>query len=142
MREAQTGLALVREGRTAEGVDVLLDAESLYGGDFLPEDAYADWAVSLREEARSIYVSITRELARHATAERRFGDAALYHLRILSRDPYDEHAHLDRVRALGADRRHGEARRAYGLYVARMKEIHVEPVPFPDHPEPARLSRV
>ena len=142
MREAQTGLALVREGRTVEAVEVLLDAESLYGGDFLPEDAYADWAVSLREEARSIYVSITRELARHATAERRFGDAALYHLRILSRDPYDEHAHLDRVRALGADRRHGEARRAYGLYVARMKEIHVEPVPFPDHPEPARLSRV
>ena len=32
-------------------------AEALYGGDFLEEDPYEDWAVGLREEAQATYIS-------------------------------------------------------------------------------------
>jgi DNA-binding SARP family transcriptional activator len=51
---------------------------------------------------------------------------------VLSRDPYDERAHLQLVSALSAAGRHGEARRAYRAYSGRMAEIDVEPAPFPD----------
>jgi DNA-binding SARP family transcriptional activator len=52
-------------------------------------------------------------------------------LRILDVDPYDEEAHLDLVRALIAQRRHGEARRAYRTYCAKLAELDLEPAPFP-----------
>jgi ATP/maltotriose-dependent transcriptional regulator MalT/DNA-binding SARP family transcriptional activator len=131
LREATRGLALARGGRTDEGMDVLRDAENLYGGDFLAEDAYSDWAVPLREEARLLYISTARTLGEHAAGTGDYTAASLYHLRILARDPYDERAHLDRCRTLAADGRPGEARRAYGLYAARMAELDVEPAPFP-----------
>jgi Bacterial transcriptional activator domain len=53
-----------------------------------------------------------------------------YRLRALERDRYDEGAHLGLVSALLAAARHGEARRAYHDYVARMEEIGVEPAPL------------
>ena len=45
--------------------------------------------------------------------------------------PYDEGAHLGLVAALVAAGRHGEARRRYGFYAAKMEEIAVEAAPFP-----------
>ncbi len=57
--------------------------------------------------------------------------ATRYYLRILERDPYDEGAHLGLVAALVAAGRHGEARRRYGFYAAKMEEISVEAAPFP-----------
>ena len=109
-------------------------AEALYGGDFLEEDPYEDWAVTTREEAQATYIGIARALA-SAAAET--GDADLatrYYLRILERDPYDESAHLGLVDALRAAGRHGEARRRYGFYAAKMEEIAVEAAPYPTAP--------
>ena len=57
--------------------------------------------------------------------------AVNYRLRVLERDPYDEDAHLGLVSTLSAAGRHGEARRFYRAYVARMEELGVEPAPFP-----------
>ena len=51
---------------------------------------------------------------------------------MLARDPYDERAHLQLVRALSAAGRHGEARRMYRAYSGRMAEIAVEAAAFPD----------
>ena len=45
-------------------------AEALYGGDFLEEDPYEDWAVGLREEAQATYIWLARTLAEDAAAER------------------------------------------------------------------------
>jgi DNA-binding SARP family transcriptional activator len=52
-------------------------------------------------------------------------------MRAISVDAFDEAAHLDLVRMFAASRRHGEARRAYLVYVARMRELDVEPAPYP-----------
>jgi DNA-binding SARP family transcriptional activator len=109
---------------------LLADAEAAYAGDFL-EEVYDDWAVSLREEARARYIAVGRALAEDAARADDHDAAAGYLLRVLERDRFDERAHLELVRALSASGRHGDARRHYRAYVARMEEIGVEPAPFP-----------
>lgn len=131
LTEAAAGIALLRRGRTQEAREVLAAAEASYAGDFLEEDLYEDWSTALREAARATYIVVARSLA-DAAAE--MGDrwaAVNYRLRVLERDPYDEDAHLGLVSTLSAAGRHGEARRFYRAYVARMEELGVEPAPFP-----------
>jgi ATP/maltotriose-dependent transcriptional regulator MalT/DNA-binding SARP family transcriptional activator len=126
LNESAAALRLRAAGRLDEARSRLEYAESCYAGDFLEEDAYADWAVPLREEARAMYIGAARTLAGEA------GPAGTrYLLRILERDPYDEEAHLSLVAVLATAGAHGEARRAYRRYVACMEEIGVEAVPFP-----------
>jgi ATP/maltotriose-dependent transcriptional regulator MalT/DNA-binding SARP family transcriptional activator len=131
LREAASGLALRAEGRDNEASERLEHAESSYAGDFLDEDLYADWAVPLREESRAAYISTAHALAEDAASTGDREGAIRYFLRILSRDAYDETAHLGLVSALEAAGRHGEARRAYRTYVARMEEIGAAPAAFP-----------
>ena len=130
LHEAETGLSL-RSGDQADAEEWLAQAESAYAGDVLEEDPYSEWAISLREEARATYVSVAHALARNASKAGRDEDALRYFLRILSRDSYDEGAHLGVVSTLERLGRRGEARRAYRAYVARMEEIGATPAAFP-----------
>ena len=109
----------------------LAAAESAYIGDFLEENAYDDWAAPLREEARATYISVARALAGIAVSRRDHDAAVRYLLRIVERDQYDEEAHLGLVAVLASSGSHGEARRHYRTYRARMEELGVEPAPFP-----------
>ena len=131
LEEAAAGLSLRERGRANDATERLEHAEAIYAGDFLEEDPYEDWAVALREEARTAYVRVTRALAEDTAAAGDDAGAAAYLLRILARDAYDEQAHLDLVGVLASGRRHGEARRAYRMYAERMAEIGVEPGTFP-----------
>ncbi len=134
---AAAGMSAFRSGH-ADGVSLLEQAEAAYGGDFLEEDRYEDWASPLRDEARAAYLEVLRALASiEAAAE---APSTRYHLRALSLDPYDEDTHLALVSMLVAAARHGEARRAYRQYVARMREIGVEPAAFPASPHRALSS--
>jgi DNA-binding SARP family transcriptional activator len=131
LADAAAGLRLLERGREQDAMTVLAAAEAAYSGDFLEEDPYQDWANPLREEARAAYIAVAHALA---DAARSAGDAdsvARYELRILERDPYDEQAHLRLVTALAHAGQHGEARRHYRAYGARMREIDVEAVPYP-----------
>jgi ATP/maltotriose-dependent transcriptional regulator MalT/DNA-binding SARP family transcriptional activator len=128
---AVRGLELLREGRGEEATEYLGAAEAAYQGDFLEEDAYEDWATPLREQARDAYMRIARALAA-AAVDSGDGDAATrYLLRVVEKDPHDEDAHLALVSTLAAGGHHGEARRSYRVYTARMQEIGVEAAPFP-----------
>jgi ATP/maltotriose-dependent transcriptional regulator MalT len=109
----------------------LAAAEELYAGDFLEEDAYEDWAVALREEARALYTELARALADDSAAAGDLEAAARYYRRILERDTYDERAHLGLVAALESAGQHGEARRSYRAYCGRMDVIGAESAPFP-----------
>jgi DNA-binding SARP family transcriptional activator len=131
LHEAETGLSLRSDGRAGDAEDWLAQAASTYAGDVLEEDPYSEWTVSLREEARATYISVTHALARDASDAGRDGDALRYFLRVLSRDSYDEGAHLGVVSTLERLGRRGEARRSYRAYVARMGEIGVTPAAFP-----------
>jgi ATP/maltotriose-dependent transcriptional regulator MalT/DNA-binding SARP family transcriptional activator len=127
---AGDALALRRTG-DGRAHERLVAAEALYTGDFLEEDAYEDWAIGLREESRAVYTHVVRALADDAMRTGDTDAATRYHLRILERDPYDEPAHLGLVTTLVAAGRHGEARRCFRVYCARMDEIDVESAPFP-----------
>jgi ATP/maltotriose-dependent transcriptional regulator MalT/DNA-binding SARP family transcriptional activator len=131
LKLAEKGLGLLREGRAGDAIPILQAAESIYAGDFLEEDAYEDWALSLREQARALYIAVTRGLA-EAAAETGDRDTAVrFYLRALERDAYDEEAHLGLVSVAAAAGHHGEARRYYRAYVAKMDDIGVEAAPFP-----------
>ena len=129
LETASEGLSL-REHEPERARELLVEAEAAYTGDAFEEDPYEDWAIPLREEGRATYVAVARALAADAAA---VGDAdrtTRYLLRVLERDPYDERAHLELIRALVAGGRHGEARRSYRTYTARMDELGVSPEPF------------
>lgn len=131
MREARDGLELVRRGRGDEALDRLLGAEATYGGDLFEEDPFADWATGPREEARATYIQVARTIAELLAARGDHDVAGRYLMRIVARDPFDEAAHLQLVATLARARHHGEARRAYQSYVARMAELEIEPAAYP-----------
>jgi DNA-binding SARP family transcriptional activator len=134
LADAAAGLELARDGRADEARPRLVAAEAAYAGAFLEEDAYEDWAQALRDEAEAAYVGVALALAGDA-ADRSDGDAAgRYFLRVLEHDAYDENAHLGLVMTLLEAGRHGEARRFYRDYCARMEELGIEPAAFPARP--------
>lgn len=128
---AGSGLTLVRQGRPAEGAPALTKAAAMYAGDFLEEDTYEHWASDLRDQTRATYITVVRTLA-EISVDARQGDAAIGHyLHLLAKDPWDEDAHLSIVRSLETAGRHGEARRHYRGYAARMTELGLPAAPFP-----------
>jgi DNA-binding SARP family transcriptional activator len=131
LRQAAIGLDLHREGRLAEARDALREAEAAYGGDFLEEDRYEDWAAPMREEARAAYHTVATTLAEIATRSGERAAAVRHYLQVLESDEYNERAHLGLVAALDQDGRRGEARRAYRMYTERMAQIDVPVAPFP-----------
>jgi DNA-binding SARP family transcriptional activator len=130
LAEGHSALGLVRDGDLDAARPRLEAADAAYLGDFLEEDLYEDWTVPLREEARSLYISVLGELAEIAHAVGRHDAAIRYRLRVLERDRWDEAAHLGVIAALVSARRHGEARRAHRDYARRMHEIGVQPAPL------------
>lgn len=128
---AQTAL---REQRTSPGpavTELLSVTESAYTGDVLESDPYADWFVSARESARSVYLSVAQTLAMVRSQDGAPDDAIRLWLRVLEHEPYDESAHLALVSTLVAVGRHGDARRRYQHYSERMHELEFEPRAFP-----------
>lgn len=132
LEDARVGRRLLASGNRERGLALLRSAENRYVGEFLEEEPYADWAISLREEARSEYMTVAAILAENATEEGDHDGASRRYLRMLERDPYNEPAHIGLITSMRLSGRHGTARRLYGNYVIRMGELDVEPDPFPD----------
>jgi DNA-binding SARP family transcriptional activator len=132
LAQAEKGLTLARNDRP-EAVATLEAAVAAYTGDFLEENRYEDWADPLRSESRASYIEALRTLATETRLPK-------YFLRIIERDAYDEAAHLGLVAALEAEGAHGEARRAYRTYLARLQEIEAEPAPYPHTRAPTRKT--
>jgi DNA-binding SARP family transcriptional activator/predicted negative regulator of RcsB-dependent stress response len=112
-------------------LEALAAAESLYAGEYLDDEPYADWAVGLREEARALYLRVARRLAEGLWRSGELEHASHLFLRLLQRDPYDEAAHLGLVRVLDEAGHRGDARRAYRTYAERMADLDVEPASYP-----------
>ncbi|MFI6234746.1 BTAD domain-containing putative transcriptional regulator [Micromonospora sp. NPDC050784] len=120
---AEEAQAAQRAGHpTAAGM--LIRADELYGGDFLADDPYEDWAQPLREEAQVAHTRVLRALAQHTSDT---DQKLVYLMRLVHRDQYDEDAHLELVEVLRAAGRHGEAQRRYRAYVERMRELGIDP---------------
>jgi DNA-binding SARP family transcriptional activator/tetratricopeptide (TPR) repeat protein len=122
---------LHRAGRVAEALERDRRVVATHRGGFLEEHAYDDWAVPAREQARAAFLASARRLASAAASEGDVDAEVRYLLRTLEHDPYDEPTHLRLVRTLHGAGRHGEARRAYQRYTARMVELDIEPAAYP-----------
>ncbi|WP_139982961.1 BTAD domain-containing putative transcriptional regulator [Nocardioides litoris] len=110
-------------GHTEEVVGELERAAAMYTGHFLEDDPYSDFTVDVRDELLALALDVKRELAA-ALRERGEQQRAIpWLVGLIADDPYDEPSHHHLVTALHEARRHGEARRAYRAYAARMREI-------------------
>ena len=130
MKAATEGLALDRRA-DASAKASLTAAANAYGGDFLDEDPYEDWAIPLRDEARTTCVSVLHALAGLAESAGAVDEAIHHQQRILDLDPWNEAAHVGLVRVMERAGRHGEARRYFQAYASRMNELGVPVEPFP-----------
>jgi DNA-binding SARP family transcriptional activator len=52
------------QGRTEEALAAYQEADALYGGDYLPDDPWADWLVATRERLRELHLTLLAETAR------------------------------------------------------------------------------
>jgi DNA-binding SARP family transcriptional activator len=128
---ARDALDAARTG-SADAVPLLQAAATLHPAPFLADEAPDDWADDVRGELLRLAVEVQRTLAGHLVQAGETEQAVGWLMAILTEDPYDEPTHLDLVRVLAHGRRHGEARRAYRTYVARMTELDIPPTPFDD----------
>lgn len=64
-RSWQTGLQLERAGRLADAIPFYLQAEALYGGDFLEEDRLEEWTLVRREALKDTFLTILDKLSRY-----------------------------------------------------------------------------
>ncbi|HLJ03232.1 MAG TPA: BTAD domain-containing putative transcriptional regulator [Solirubrobacteraceae bacterium] len=130
MEAAQTGIDIAARRDLAAAEAALREAEALYTGDFLEEDLYEDWPVDCREEARSLAQEVSRLLARAAIRREDDEEGARHLRRLLERDPYDADAWTALLAAQLRLQRYGEARRQHAVYVRRMAELAIAPVPL------------
>ena len=95
-------------------------AATLYGGEFLPEDVYAEWAAAPRDRARRGVLAALARLAAQATD----ADIAVGHLqRALELDPFGVAEHEGLIKVLHDAGRLGEARRAHDRYASQMRDL-------------------
>ncbi|HEY1180143.1 MAG TPA: hypothetical protein VGF17_28645, partial [Phytomonospora sp.] len=104
----------------AQALPALSTVERSYTGDFLEDEPYEDWSVSLREEARAMYLRVLRSLSELAERD---ADAVGYLHRLLDKDPYDMRAHRDLVARLTRAGALGEARRAEERHAAALRAL-------------------
>src|SRR3954467_12751729 len=109
--QVRTGLAHLAGGRTALARERLERAMGLYGGDFLADEPYADWAMPQRDALRRLAADALRALVSIA---RRDGDleAAAQHIeRLGEMEPFDVDVHREVITLCLAPGRRREARR-------------------------------
>ena len=125
---ARGGLDAAERGEDGVAAELLELAMSLYRGDLLEDEPYAEWAMAERDRLRELATNSVRTLARLALA-RSDRDAAVKQLgRLAEFEPFDSDVHRELLRVLLAAGRRSEARRRYSTFRARLaKEFETEP---------------
>jgi DNA-binding SARP family transcriptional activator len=125
---AAAGLAAHQEGATDRATELLTVALSLYRGDLLEDEPYAEWAMPERDRLRSVATEALQVMAGLALAagDR---DTAIRHLKRLAElEPLDSHIQKELLQALILLGRRSEAVRRYSTFRARLaREFASEP---------------
>src|SRR2546427_3954930 len=108
----------------------LISALQLYNGDLLPDDRYAEWALSSRERLRRGQREARLTLAAHARDAREYTRAISLLTPLLAQDPADEQVHRELMHLYALEGRRHEALRQYQTCVdALAAEFAVPPDP-------------
>ena len=122
------GLGAVEQGETERAAQLLEVAMSLYRGDLLEDEPYAEWAMPERDRLRMMATQSLRAMSRIALGQ---GDqsTAIGHLdRLAEFEPFDSDVHRELLRVLLAAGRRSEAMRRYSTFRARLsKEFNAQP---------------
>jgi DNA-binding SARP family transcriptional activator len=86
--------ALTCDGTTEDVARLAEEAVSIYRGELLPGDRYADWAAAYREALLRRHASMLELLVTSSLAERRFDQSLSYLERLIETDPFEEHYYL------------------------------------------------
>jgi DNA-binding SARP family transcriptional activator len=118
---ARAGLEALQRGAGDRAADLLAAAARAYGGTFLADEPYAEWALAERERLRDLAAQVLRGLAgvcRAAGEE----DATSEHLqRLVELEPLDLEAQRELLELMLRRGRHSEALRRYELVRRRYR---------------------
>lgn len=129
-RHVETGLAAADAGDEDRAFSKLESGLALYGGDFLADEPYAEWAIPERDRLRSVAASGLRALVDLRLARDDLLGAAGDLERLAELEPYDPEIHR-RLIALAMRRgRRSEAVRRYSALRRRMIATFGEDVDF------------
>jgi DNA-binding SARP family transcriptional activator len=125
---AEAGLHAATAGQHAHARGRLAEAARLYGGDFLADEPYAEWALDERDRLRDLAARVLHTLA---DVDRGAGDlnAAYAHLRSLAElEPLDTEVQRELLEVcLRRGRRTEATRRYHALRMRTMRELGQEP---------------
>jgi DNA-binding SARP family transcriptional activator len=124
------GIAAHRRGDGATAEPLLAEALTLYRGEFLADDPYADWAFSEREYLRSLAGKGLAALAQIALSSGRLVAAADHLQRLAELEPFDSHVHQMLIEVCLRRGRRTEAVRHYHALRARLHRAFGEQPDF------------
>jgi DNA-binding SARP family transcriptional activator len=129
-RSVQTGHAAVAAGDADRACRAFERGLALYGGDFLADEPYAEWAIAERDRLRSVAADSLRALAdlRIAAGDLAGAAAHLEHLAVL--EPYDEDVHRGLIALALRRGRRTEAVRRYNALRRKMMTTFGEDLGF------------
>jgi DNA-binding SARP family transcriptional activator len=128
--KVSAGLEAHRAGRPDTADELLAAALELYRGDFLADDAYAEWAFTEREYLRGLAGKALAARARIAVAAERLDTASDCLLRLTQLEPFDSRAHQLLIQVCLRRGRRTEAVRHYSALRMRLARAFGEKPDF------------
>ncbi len=129
-RHVGLGLAAHRADRLADAAAELTAAMALYGGDFLADEPYAEWAIAERDRLRELAADALRTLADIRLAQDDLAACAASLERLTELEPYDVDVHRRLIDVCLRRGRRSEAMRRYAVLRQRMLSTFGEDLDF------------
>jgi DNA-binding SARP family transcriptional activator len=129
-RTATAGIAAARRGERETADALLTESLELYGGDFLADDPYADWAFTEREYLRALAGKGLATMAQIAVSSGRLVAAADHLHRLAQLEPFDSQVHQMLIEVCLRRGRRTEALRHYHALRARLQRAFGEQPDF------------
>jgi DNA-binding SARP family transcriptional activator len=122
------GLAAADHGDRDRAAQLLELGMSLYRGDLLEDEPYAEWAMPERDRLRAMATDSLRALTQIALEQGDHGTAVKHLDRLADFEPFDSDIHKELLRVLLVAGRRSEALRRYSTFRARLnKEFGASP---------------
>jgi DNA-binding SARP family transcriptional activator len=117
--EAAAAAGRLAEGqhRNEDAIEAYARAEASYGGEYLMDTPYEDWALGDRERLRLLYIEVTNRLGDLYLQSHNVEAAVSLSRRILCHEPCDEEAHRRLIRCYGVAGHRNLMIRQYDAYV-------------------------
>jgi DNA-binding SARP family transcriptional activator len=123
---ARAGLAAAAAGDAEMAEATLTRAAALYGGDFLADEPYAEWAFAERDRLRDLAAQVLRGLAEVKQAAGDLDGAGEHLQRLAELEPYDLDAQRELLALLMRRGRHADAHRRYEVVRRRYRRAFGE----------------